>query len=357
MIQEAGIQSLVQRIKERRFSVGLVIMIIFIVVMVIMPFVVKSPYYINIFILIFLFGYLSTAWGMVGQTGQLSFGHAALLGLGAYTSTILYEQFGVTPWVGGLAGGGIAVVAGMIIGFPTLRLRGVYFALATLAFAFILQIFVKNTFELGPLWIGATPGIHITLVNGGNAPAVFQFASKIPYYFIALGMLLGILGLNVKINRSRTGYYWSAIRNDFDAAEAIGINVSKYRIRAFLLSCFLTGLGGVFYAQYFLTIDPRRILDLGLSIEIALMGIVGGWQSAFGPFLGSLVLTPIGELVRARLYTIPGLYLVIYGAVLVCFILFLPQGLNSPVQRGIRWLNNKLGHNTNKYGESETQSK
>ena len=317
-------------------------MFIFIVVMVILPFVVDNPYYLNIFILIFLFGYLSTAWGMVGQTGQLSFGHAALLGLGAYTSTILSEQFGITPWIGGLAGGGIAVIAGMIIGFPTLRLRGVYFALTTLAFAFILQIFIQNTFELGPIWIGATPGIHISLINGGDAPGVFQFGSKLPYYFMALGMLLGILAINVKLNRSRIGYYWTAIRNDPDAAEALGINVAKYRIRAFLLSCFLTGLGGVFYAQYFLTIDPRRILDLGLSIEIALMGIVGGWQSVFGPFLGSLVLTPIGELVRARLYTIPGLYLVIYGVVLVCFILFLPQGLNSPVQRGIKWLDKKF---------------
>ena len=317
-------------------------MFIFIVVMVILPFVVDNPYYLNIFILIFLFGYLSTAWGMVGQTGQLSFGHAALLGLGAYTSTILSEQFGITPWIGGLAGGGIAVIAGMIIGFPTLRLRGVYFALTTLAFAFILQIFIQNTFELGPIWIGATPGIHISLINGGDAPGVFQFGSKLPYYFMALGMLLGILAINVKLNRSRIGYYWTAIRNDPDAAEALGINVAKYRIRAFLLSCFLTGLGGVFYAQYFLTIDPRRILDLGLSIEIALMGIVGGWQSVFGPFLGALVLTPIGELVRARLYTIPGLYLVIYGVVLVCFILFLPQGLNSPVQRGIKWLDKKF---------------
>jgi branched-chain amino acid transport system permease protein len=243
-------------------------------------------------------------------------------------------------------GGGIAVAAGAVIGFPTLRLRGVYFALATLAFAFILQIFVMNTFELGPLWIGATPGIHITLVQGGNAPAVFQFAGKVPYYFISLGMLLGILALNVYLNRSRTGYYWAAVRNDPDAAEALGINVAKNRIRAFLLSCFLTGLGGVFYAQYFLTVDPRRILDLGFSIEIALTGIVGGWQSVFGPFLGALVLTPIGELIRARMYTLPGLYLVIYGIILVCFILFLPQGLNYPIMKGLRWLEAKFWRTT-----------
>jgi branched-chain amino acid transport system permease protein len=199
-----------------------------------------------------------------------------------------------------------------------------------------------NTFELGPLWIGATPGIHITLAPGGHAPAIFQFGSKIYYYFIALGMLIGILGLNFYLNRRRTGYYWAAIRGDPDAAESLGINVAKNRIQAFLLSCFLTGLGGVFYAQYFLTVDPRRILDLGFSIEIALTGIVGGWQSVFGPFVGALVLTPIGELIRARMYTLPGLHLVIYGFILVMFILFLPKGLNYPITRGIRWLESKV---------------
>jgi len=338
MKRETWVRALAQRIRTRQIPFGWVVIGVFVIVMIILAFVIKNPYYMNILILIFLMGYLATAWGLVGQTGQLSFGHVVFLGLAAYTSTILYEQFGVTPWLGGLAGGGIAVAAGAVIGYPTLRLRGVYFALATLAFAYILQIFVMNTFELGPLWIGATPGIHITLAPGGHAPGIFQFGNKIYYYFIALGMLMGILALNFYLNRSRMGYYWAAIRNDPDAAEALGIHVAQYRIRAFLLSCFLTGLGGVFYAQYFLTVDPRRILDLGFSLEIALTGIVGGWQSIFGPFLGALVLTPIGELIRARMYTLPGLHLVIYGIILVVFILFLPQGLNSPIMRGLRWL-------------------
>lgn len=342
MKQETGIGALAQRIRTRQIPFSWVVIAVFVVVMAILPIIIRNPYYMNIVILVLLMGYLSTAWGMVGQTGQLSFGHVAFLGLAAYTSTILYEQFGVTPWVGGLAGAAIAVAAGAVIGFPTLRLRGVYFALATLAFAFILQIFIMNTFELGPIWIGATPGIHITLVHGGNAPEVFQFRGKIPYYFIALGMLIGILALNLYLNRSRMGYYWRAIRDDPDAAESLGINVAKYRIRAFLLSCFLTGLGGVFYAQYFLTVDPRRILDLGFSIEIAVIGIVGGWQSVFGPFFGAVILTPIGELIRARMYHLPGLYLVIYGFMLVMFMLFLPKGLNSPIMRGLRSLEAKF---------------
>jgi len=335
--QETGMRALAQRLGRR------VVIIAALTVAAIIPLVVHNPYAIHIGILIFLYGYLATAWGLVGQSGQLSFGHAAFLGLGAYTSTILFNQAGVTPWLGMLAGGGIAMAAGAGIGYPTLRLRGVYFALATLAFAYSLQIFVRTTNWLGPIRIGAGPGLHVLLVNGGNAPSLFQFPSKEPYYYIALGMVAGIVALSYYLNRTRIGYYWAAIRGDPDAAESLGISVARYRIRAFLLSCFLTGLGGTFYAQYFLALDPRRVLGVSLSIEIALVGIVGGWQSVFGPLLGSLVLIPIGQLTRAQLgSSLPGLHLLIYGVILMLFIQFLPQGLNSPVMRGLRWAEAKV---------------
>jgi len=335
--QDTGIRSLAQRLRRREVPFGWVVIVVLLIVAVIIPFAVHEPYVIHISIFIFLMGYLATAWGLVGQSGQLSFGHVAFLGIGAYTSTVLYQQFGVTPWLGMLAGGGMATAIGFVIGAPTLRLRGVYFALATLVFAYILQIFAFNTRWLGPIWIGGAPGLHITLVNGGNAPAVFQFGTKLPFYFIALGMLIGIVSLSYFLNRIRTGYYWAAIRGDQDAAESLGINASRYRLMAFLLSCFLTGLGGTFYAQFILALDPRRVLGLGFSIEIALVGIVGGWQTVFGPMIGSLVLTPIGQAIRARLgATLPGLHLLIYGVILMLFIQFLPRGLNEPIMRGLR---------------------
>ena len=227
-------------------------------------------------------GYLSTTWGIIGQTGQLSFGHSAFVGLGGYTSTILYVQLNLSPWFGMIAGGVMAVLFGVIIGIPTLRLRGVYFALATLAFAAILQIVAKTTLQIGPIVLGASPGIQMNLINGGDAPGVFQFMGKKGYYYVIFAMLVGVLFLSYMFNMARIGYYWTAIRNDEDAAESLGINVSRYRITGFLLSCFLTGMGGVFYAQYLLAVDPRTILGLSLSTEIAVMGIVGGWQSVFG---------------------------------------------------------------------------
>jgi branched-chain amino acid transport system permease protein len=183
------------------------------------------------------------------------------------------------------------------------------------------------------------------MINGGNAPALFQFASKTPFYYIALGMLCGMVALSYFLNRTRTGYYWAAARGDPDAAESLGINVARYRIMAFLMSCFLTGMGGTFYAQYYLTVDPRRILGLGFSIEIALVGIVGGWQSVFGPMVGALVLTPIGQVIRAQLGSgLPGLHLLIYGVILILFIRFLPKGLIEPITKGLRRIEHRVWH-------------
>ncbi len=299
------------------------------VLMLVLPLFVTNPYAMSVLIQILLMSYLSTTWGIIAQTGQLSFGHAAFVGLGGYTSTILYQQLHLTPWLGMIAGGIVAVVFGVVIGIPTLRLRGVYFALATLAFASILQIFAMTTLKAGPIMIGASPGIQMNVVNGGNAPGLFQFPGKAGYYYVILGMLACVLVLNVVLNRVRVGYYWNAIRNDADAAESLGINVARYRIVGFLLSCFLTGAGGVFYAQYLLAVDPRTLLGLAFSTEIALMGIVGGWQSIFGPTIGAVILVPISELLRARLSTIPQLTTVIYGLILVFFMIFLPQGING----------------------------
>lgn len=319
---------------------------ILLVLAVIIPFALKSePFYVNIFIMIFLFGYLGTAWGLVGQSGQLSFGHAAMFGIGAYTSTVIFRETGITPWMGMWLGVVFAAVFGLGIGYPTLRLRGVYFALATLAFAHILRIFTGGTIWLGPYNIRGSVGLSIPLVYGGDAPAFFQFASKTPYYFISLGMLVGIVALSYFLNRTRIGYYWAAIRGDPDAAESLGINVGRYRLLAFVLSSALTAFAGTFYAQYFRHIDPMRAMGTSLSIEIALVGIVGGWQTVFGPMIGSFVITPIGELMRAEFgATYPGLHLLIYGIILMLFMLFLPRGLNDLLMRGLRQIEARVRH-------------
>jgi branched-chain amino acid transport system permease protein len=330
--------------ERRSISFNWIVVAILLAIAVITPFVLENhPYYVHIFILVFLFGYLSTAWGLVGQSGQLSFGHAVFVGLGGYTSTILFMDYGVSPWVGMFAGVVVASVFGLIIGYPTLRLRGPYFALATLAFGLILQTYVVNTQRLGPIKLRGAMGLLLPLENGGDAPAAFQFATKTPYYFIALAMMISVVLLSYLLNRTRIGFYWTAIRSDQDAAESLGINAGKYRLLAFLLSCALTALGGTLWAQYFHYINPERGMALSLSIEIVLVGVVGGWQTISGPMIGALVIIPISELLRAQLGGgFAGLHTLVYGLILMGFILWLPKGLNPLVMQGLRWLGHRL---------------
>ena len=227
--------------------------------------------------------------------------------------------------------------------------------LASVAFSLILQTYVVNTPKLGPINLRGAMGLLLPLKDGGDAPAVFQFATKTPYYFIALGMMVGIVLLSYLINRTRIGFYLTAIRSDQDAAESLGINASKYRLLAFLLSCALTALGGTLWAQYFHYINPERGMALSLSIEIAIVGVVGGWQTVTGPMIGALVLIPISELLRAELgggYA--GLHTFIYGLILMAVILWLPNGLNPFVMRALKWLQNKIGWNTNSAGVAVT---
>jgi len=330
--------------ERRSISFNWIVAAILLAIAVIIPFVLeKHPYYVHIFILVFLFGYLSTAWGLVGQSGQLSFGHAVFVGLGGYTSTILFMDYAITPWIGMLAGVIVASVFGIIIGYPTLRLRGPYFALATLAFGLILQTYVVNTQELGPIKLRGAMGLLLPLKNGGDAPAVFQFATKTPYYFIALAMMICAVLLSYLLNRTRIGFYWTAIRSDQDAAESLGINAGKYRLLAFLLSCALTALGGTLWAQYFHYINAERGMALSLSIEIVLVGVVGGWQTISGPMIGAMLIIPISELLRAELGGgFAGLHALIYGLILMGVILWLPRGLNPLVMSGLKCLGDRL---------------
>lgn len=302
----------------------------------IVPLFIHNPYLLHIFVLVFLFAYLGTAWSLVGMAGQLSLGHAALMGIGGYVSTLLFMEWGVTPWLGMIAGGIFCGIIGVLIGYPTFRLRGPYFALTTIAFAEILRIYVENT-EEGPFGIPLRGGMGLLVPLKGDAPGVFQFSTKEPYYYIALLMMVAAVGLSFLINRWRMGYYLAAIRSDQDAAEALAINSTKYKLIAMAISCVLTALGGTFYAQYFRYINPERAMGLSMSIEIALVGVVGGWQTVLGPTIGSILLSPSGELVRAYLGgTYAGLHLFLYGLLIMVVVLFMPNGLNDPLVRLFR---------------------
>jgi branched-chain amino acid transport system permease protein len=263
-------------------------------VVAVMPAGLTGSALLNVFLLIFLFGYLGQCWNILGgYAGQLSLGHAAYVGVGAYTSSLLYVNLGVSPWIGMLAGAGLAGVFGLVIGALSFRYRlsGPFFALATIAFAELIRLAALHL-----EFTGGSLGVLIPL--SGDSFWQFQFTDKAPYYYIALAMMVAVTALVFWISRSRLGYYLHAIRQDEQAAAAIGIDTTRYKLIATTLSAALTGAGGTFYAQYTQYIVPDDIFAVSLSIEIILRTIFGGAATVFGPIVGSFLLTPVAEATR-----------------------------------------------------------
>ncbi len=289
-----------------------------------------GSYAITIFTLIFFYGFLGQAWNIVGgYAGQLSAGHAAYLGIGAYTAAVLSVEAGVTPWIGMFVGGALAAVLGTIVGFLGFRfgLRGFYFVLLTVAFAEICRIIVANVDA-----VGGAIGYYISFT--GN-PRQFQFQDNRAYYYIALAFMLVATGLVAWLQGRRFGVYLAAIREDESACEALGVNTFKYKMLAMMLSSFLTGVGGTFYAFYLFSLNPNTVFGVPLSVEIIIRPIVGGAGTVLGPILGSFILSPLAEL--ARHYFAQGgwtgAHLIVYGALLIAVVLFLPEGAYPRLQR------------------------
>jgi len=293
-----------------------------------------SPYAVHTLVLILFFAYLGTAWNVLGgYAGQFSFGHAAFFGIGAYTSTLLLVRLDVSPWLGLLAGGVLAAVFGCFGGYLSFRygLRGPYFALVTLAFAEMLRLIAVNWMA-----IGGPMGILMPLSKTGDSLSRLQFREKLPYYYVALALLGAALALVRAIERSRLGHLLAAIRENEDAAEASGVNTLSAKLVAMAVSAFLTAVGGTFYAQYFTFIDPGLVFGPSVSVEILLRPIVGGPGTLLGPLLGSVVLTPLSEATRALIRGRPGIDVMVYGALLVLVITFLPGGLAGAWRRARR---------------------
>lgn len=298
-----------------------------------LPLVIRSATYLHILVLLFFYAYLTTSWNLVGGfAGVLPLGHAAFVGIGAYSSTILFLQYGISPWLGMLVGGVIATLAGILIGLPTFKMRGAYFALATIAFAEGFRVIVENVDHLGPFKINGPRGLQIPPLDTGLAN--FLFATKEPYYYIILIMLVAVLLLTYLISRSKLGYYLNAGGEEPEAAMALGVNVARAKLIAMAMSSFLTALAGTFYAQFTLYIHPKSIISLDLSFEIAFIALIGGRGSIAGPILGALLLRPVGDF--SRIYfgdSLPGMHLVIFGLVLILVMHYQPRGLQEPLTR------------------------
>lgn len=288
-----------------------------------------NPYLMNVIIMILFYAYLGQSWNILGgYGGQLSFGHAAFLGIGAYSSTVLYTKLGLTPWIGMFIAGLFGMLAGVLIGYLSFkyRLKGIFFALVTLAFAEILRLIALNWWFIGG-------GMGILIPTKGNSFLDFQFTGKAAYYYIILTLLVVVSLISVYIQKSRLGSYLFAIREDEEAAEALGVDSVKYKVVACAISSFFTAVGGTFFAQFLLFVHPDSVFAVEYSIEILLRPIIGGVGMLFGPIVGALLLGPVSEISRELFKGYSGVHLMVYGIIIIFVVLFVPEGLLGLLHR------------------------
>src|SRR5881394_916350 len=236
------------------------------------PFIFQTSFSHHTMILILMYALMAQSWNVVaGFSGQISLGHAIFFGIGAYSSTVLFAKYGITPWAGLLVGMLISTLAAIAIGVPTLRLRGHYFAIATLLIGSSVQI-VFQRWD----WVGAASGLYVPIDR--TAPWFYlQFhTSKVPYYYLALGA--AALGYLVvwHLRRSRFGFRLQALRDEPDAAASLGIAVARHKVMAFMISAAMMSVAGTFYGQYVLVLDPERLFSAEISIIVLLMTVLGG---------------------------------------------------------------------------------
>ena len=304
-----------------------------IAVLAAVPLVTSASVVLNFLVVALLLALVGQGWNLLGgYGGQYSFGHAAFFGTGAYVTAILQVRYGLNAWLGLAAGMAVAAAVGAAIGALAFRagLRGSYFALVTLAFAEVLRILAS----VAPI-TGAGVGTLIKLDLRWQA---FQFQSRVPFYLIMLALVAISLVLMRAIERSRFGAWLVAIRENEDAARALGIDVTAMKIAAMTLSAAVAGVGGCFYAQYYLFVDAGIAYGPWISIEALLAPIVGGVGTVLGPLLGALVVKTLGEATKLVAGDAPGLDLVIYGSVLVLVVAFAPRGIAGLIADARRWL-------------------
>ncbi len=337
----------------RHFPRDYVILAVVTTIFALLPLFV-SNFQLNLLTSLLYWAYLGTAWNIMGgYSGQFSFGHAAFFGIGAYTSTVMYVDFGISPWIGMATGMILAALAGGFMGWLTFRfgVKGHFFALATFAFAEMLRLIAQD-------WdfINASIGLNLPVIGGDSWPQMLFEETPLFYYTLILGMLVVGTIASIWIFHNKLGYYLQAIREDEDAAAALGVNTLNYKIRAVAISAALTAAGGTFFAQRFTFIDPSIVFGVSISIDILLRPIFGGSGTVWGPLVGAVLLTPLEEATKEFVRTPPeflsfiagrsGIDVMLFGFIVIIVVIFMPDGvvgtlnnwlsrLGSERQRGV----------------------
>lgn len=283
-----------------------------------------NDYYLNILVMTCLWAALSGAWNlMAGYGGLVSLGQSAFFGIGAYTTAIVYTKYGISPWFGLIAGVFVTTGLAVVISWPCFRLRGAFFSLATLVFPIAMEIVANNWSDL----TRGSSGIAIPFRPGLDT---FIFSSRWAYLLAAFILMMIVYGITRWMNRGKLGLYLIAVRDDEATAQSMGIDPVKVKLIVTMMSAALTAVGGFFYAQFILYLDPPSVFSINISVQIALLSIIGGLGTPLGPIVGSLVMTPLDGLLSQ--FFGGGPRLLIYGVALLGAVLLAPKGIVGTVK-------------------------
>jgi len=311
------------------------------VVLLGLPLTEVPSYHMHVLIQILIWGFIYTAWSIMGRFGLVSLGHGAFMGIGAYTVAMLWNSYQLTPWLGIPVALALAAALGLVIGYPCCRFRivGHYFALVTLALSEVVLLTVVALRDHTGGSLGLTPFRY----GEGASLYALQFPDKEQFYFIALASWALGIWIWKRVDRSMSRAAMMAISEDEDAAASIGINVTVQKLRITLLSAAMTAFGGVLYAQYLLYINPSTVSGVGVSLQIVFAAIAGGMFVAFGPTVGAVITILLSESLRVLIgVSMVGLDNTIYGLMLILFIIFLPKGILGGI---LDWREKRIARN------------
>lgn len=286
------------------------------------PLAFSTPFQQRLGALVLLYAIAASAWNIVGgYAGQVSVGHVVFFGCGAYASLATYTHLGWPPLIGIPVGIVASVAIAAVIGVPTLRLSGHYFSMATIAVAELARLIVTNTEFLGAAVGLSGPVVPRTLFD-------LSFTSSLPYYYLFLCVLAGVLWATHRMATSRAGFYLRAIRDNERAARSLGVEAGRYKLRAYMLSAGLTSLAGALYAMMFGFVDPESGLGILTSVKMLIMAALGGAGLLFGPLVGAVILVPLEEISNNLLGGKgAGITFVVYGAIIIVIARFYPSGV------------------------------
>jgi len=299
-----------------------------------LPLGITREYIIHVAVQVLIWSFIGGAWSLMGRFGLVSLGHGAFLGLGAYTSTLLWNFYGLTPWIGAVAAVTLTAVFALIVAYPCSRFQviGHYFALVTLAVGEVIRLLIIAERN----WTGGSLGVSVRSAVGDSAWAI-QFADKRVFYYGALALWLFGLWVWHRLDRSMARSAMEAIGEDETAAASVGIHVSRFKMAITVLSAALTALGGVAYAQYIAYVNPDTLSGIGVSLRIVFAVVLGGMYSLLGPTVGTALTIALGETLRIGFgLKFIGMAETIYGLLLVIFIIFLPSGIYGSIREALR---------------------